>query len=426
MMILHSSIAKATEAIYGVQQENGVQQNCSPALINSGQQCRIGVDCSDCNNGFCGPQCCGDGCNNTFTSCRKQFEQVDTSFLGAWPGGPRLAKAIDLHGGCLNAWENQRMILWEQYAQGEYCMPARTAHVDEYRLRPDDMLDMVYRLTREEQPNPYQLNVGDEIRVESAADEKLDRDLLLQPDGTITLYLLGQVHASNLTVPQLREKINQEYKKYYKTPSITVTPLRVNSKLDDLRNAVDARYGTGGLNRSARVAPDGTISLPAVGMVQAQGLTLPELRTELREAYRREVEGIEVIPVLVQRAPRYVYVLGEVDVPGRFQLDGPTSLMQALAMSGSWKIGANLRQVVVFRRDSNWNLKATMVNIHPALYGKQPCPDGNIWLADSDVVVVPKHPILVVDEIIDLVFTRGIYGVFPVFFNYNFGTYGTL
>ena len=209
-------------------------------------------------------------------------------------------------------------------------------------------------------------------------------------------------------------------------PAITVSPLRVNSKLDDLRNAVDSRFGPGGQNRSARVTPEGSISLPAIGVVQAQGLTLQELRVELREAYRKEVEGIEVIPVLVNRAPRYVYVLGEVGVPGRYELSGPTTVIQALSMAGGWKIGAHLRQVVVLRRGDDWRLMATMLNLRPPLYGDQPCPPDEIWISDSDVVIVPKNPILVADEFIELVFTRGIYGVFPMTSTLTFTKVSTL
>ena len=39
-----------------------------------------------------------------------------------------------------------------------------------------------------------QLNVGDEIQVESLADAALNRSLIIQPDGTVTLRLLGQVN----------------------------------------------------------------------------------------------------------------------------------------------------------------------------------------------------------------------------------------
>jgi len=345
------------------------------------------------------------------------------------PAAPCNILAVD--GSCcdcssLQGWEALRLIQWQAYAQGEYVGPARTAHVCEYRLRVDDELDLVYRITRNEQPNPYRLNVGDMVQVESFTDPDLDRDLLIQPDGTITLRLLGQVHATGKTVAQLKKHLDDLYKKYYKVPAITVTPLKVNSKLEDLRATVDSRYGPGGQNRNARVTPAGMIALPVIGSIPAQGMTLPELRREINERYWEEIEGIEVVPVLVKRAPRYVYVLGEVITPGRFELTGPTTLMQALSMAGSWKVGANLRQVVVFRRGEDWRLMATMLNIHPALYGHQPRPPAEIWLSDSDVIVVPKQAILIADEFIELAFTRGIYGVFPMYANINFAKLSTL
>ncbi len=315
--------------------------------------------------------------------------------------------------GCCGGWETARSLAWQAFAQGEYVAHARTAHVPEYRLRVDDQLDLIFRLTREETVDPYRLNVGDEIRVESFTDSALNRDLILQPDGTITLRLLGQVHATNCTVTQLRDELEKLYNKYYKNPSITVTPLKVNTKLEDLRATVDRRQGFGGQQQLVRVTPEGTVSLPALGSVPAQGLTLQELQRELSERYREIVEGIEVIPVLATRAPRYVFVLGEVRTPGRFELTGPTTVIQAISMAGGWNVGANLRQVVVFRRGDDWRLMATAVPLQAALLGNQPCPPGEIWLSDSDIVIVPKGPILIADEFIDLVFTRGLYGVIP-------------
>lgn len=315
-------------------------------------------------------------------------------------------------------WGAARPLDWQPYMQGEYVGRARTAHVPEYRLRVDDVLEFVFRLTREETTKPYQLNVGDEIRVESFTDASLNRDLLIQPDGTITLRLAGQVKATRQTVTQLRDRIEQLYTKYYKIPAITVTPLRVNTKLEDLRATVDARAGVGGQTRQARVTPEGTIALPAIGNVPVQGLSLNELKHELDERYAAEVEGIEVTPVLLTRAPRHVYVLGEVKTPGRYLLEGPTTVMQSLAMAGGWNVGANTRQIVVFRRGDDWRLMATMLDLRGALYGKAPAPTDELWVDDADVIVVPKSPILVADDFINLVFTRGLYGVAP----YNIGT----
>lgn len=323
-------------------------------------------------------------------------------------------------------WERARMISWERFAQGEYVGLARTAHVPEYRLRVDDELEIVYRLTRDETTKPYRLNVGDQIRIESASDPTLNRDVLIQPDGTITVLLLGQVKATGFTVEQLRQRLEEMYRRYYRVPAITVTPLLVNSKLEDLRATVDRRTGEGGQSQRVRVTPEGTISLPGVGSVRAQGLTLRELQVELNELYRREVEGLETVPILVQRAPRFVYVLGEVSSPGRFELTGPTTVIQAISMAGGWKPGANLRQVVVFRRGEDWRLLATMLNLEAALHGNKATPCDEIWLADSDVVLVPKSFIQRADDFIELVFTRGIYGVFPLSATINFSKLSTI
>jgi polysaccharide export outer membrane protein len=310
--------------------------------------------------------------------------------------------------------EARREMAWQAYAQGEYVGHDRLTHVPEYRLRVDDQLDMTYRLTREETSTPYRLNVGDEVRVESFTDPEVNRDLIIQPDGTITLRLLGQVHATGRTVTQLRDALDSLYQKYYKVPAITVTPLKVDTKLEDLRATIDRRAGVGGQSQAVRVTPEGTVSLPGIGSVQAQGMTLTELQSELNECYRQLVEGIQVIPALVQRAPRYVFVMGEVNTPGRYELTGPTTVLQSLSMAGSWRVGANLRQIVVFRRGDDWRLLATMVDLEAALLGRQICPRDEIWVDDSDVIIVPKSPILVADDFINLVFTRGVYGVFPM------------
>ena len=300
------------------------------------------------------------------------------------------------------------------FPHGEYVERERLVHTPLYRLRVDDQLEFVYRLTRNETPGPYRIGVGDQLRVESITDPTLNRELLtVLPDGTITLRLLGQVQAARRTVEELRADLEQRYLKYYNVPGITVTPLIVNTKLEDLRAAIVARFGNGGQIREARVTPEGTIQLPVVGSVPVQGLTIDELKREIDARYSVEIEGIEVMPVLVQRAPRFVYVLGEVRTPGRYTLEAPTSVLQAVSMAGGWNVGANMYHVVVFRRDDNWQLMATRLNLWGPAYGNTPRAKDDIWLGDSDIVLVPKMKVLVLDEYIELIFTRGIYGVFP-------------
>jgi polysaccharide export outer membrane protein len=334
------------------------------------------------------------------------------------PADPHQIPAID----CVNHCPPGYQATWDalgpvwgfqQWAQGEYVGRARLPHVPTYRLRVDDQMDFVYRVTRDKIDTPYQLNVGDEVQIESAAEAELVRTVTILPDGTITLPLVGSVQAAGLSVSQLRDQLEEDYKKYFNNPSMTVTPIKVNTQLEDLRFTVSGRSGFGGQVLQARITPEGTVQLPAVGSVPAQGLTIEEFQVELAERYAEEIQGIEVMPVLRQRAPRYVYVLGEVRQPGRFELVAPTTVMQAISMAGSWTVGGKIANVVIFRRADDWRLIATSLDLSDALLGKTPCPAAEIWVSDSDLIIVPKSKILRANNFIELVFTRGLYGVIP-------------
>jgi polysaccharide export outer membrane protein len=263
------------------------------------------------------------------------------------------------------------------------------------------------------------LEVGDQIRIESLTAPEQDRDAIIEPDGSITSRLLGQVPAYGKTLAELRDDLESRYREHIQNPTITVSSIRINTRLEEFRSSIDNRYGRGGQSIGVRITPEGTVQLPAIGSVYAQGLSIDELKQDVDARYRRFVQGLEVTPILQERAPRFVYVVGEVAVPGRYTLEAPTSVMQAIALAGGWNVGGNLNHIVVFRRDENWNLMATKLDVFGALYGKEPCPADEIWLRDSDIVLVPKRAILVADDVIELFFTRGLYGVVPVQFGIN-------
>ena len=316
-------------------------------------------------------------------------------------------------------WKDERMIPWEAFAYGEYIGPYRTPHVPRYRLRVNDQIEFVYQITREQSFQAYRLMVGDSILISSSTDDDLnqggDTGVKILSDGSISLRLIGRVMAARKTIEELQDDLNSRYAEYFETdPAIVVSGISTDTRLQDLIDAVDARFGTGGQGRLATVSPDGTIQLPMIGSAPAVGLTLDELGREINMRYRQRIQGIEITPVLQERAPRAIFVLGEVGQPGRFTLDGPTTVMQALALAGGWNVGANVRQVVVFRRDQNWQLMAIRLDLAGGLNGHRPMPSDEIWLRDSDIVLVPKTPILRVADAVDLYFTRSLYAMFPV------------
>ncbi len=307
---------------------------------------------------------------------------------------------------------------FQAYAQGEYAGPPRLAHLAEYRLRPNDEIQLIYLITRRQTSGEYRMTVGDEVLIESISNEDLQRGTLesglqIQPDGTITVRLLGQVHAAGLTVDQLRRLLEKKYQRFYNEPAIDVTPVKTNTLAEDIRNAVGGQSGLQQQAVTVRVTPDGKIRLPGVGAVSAQGLSLSELKQEINLRYQQIVVGLEVEPILAQQAPHFVYVLGEVGQSNRFQMDTPTTVLGAIAMAGGYQRGANMRQVVVLRRADDWRLVATMLDLQGAVLGKRPTPADEIWLRDGDVVIVPKSPIRVLNDFVQQVFTDGIYGIVP-------------
>ena len=318
-------------------------------------------------------------------------------------------------------WRHQSQLPFEQYGYGEYIGPHRTPHVPEYRLRVDDQLEFVYLRTRERSLEPYQIYVGDQIQISSTIDPSLDQPgtgsivpgLTIRSDGMVSLSLIGQVRAAGKTVEDLQRELNQRYVKFVKNPAIVVQVIQGNRPLQDLDDSGDARGGTGGQFRAVTDSPDSTVQLPGIGSVPAIGLTLDEITREVNARYRLRQGGIEVTPILIERAPRFIYVLGEVAQPGQFELVGPTSVLQALALAEGELIGGNLRQVIVFRRDRNWRLTATRLDLNGAVLGKRPYPSDEIWLRDSDIVLVPEKPIQRLSDAVNLYLASTLYAIFP-------------
>jgi polysaccharide biosynthesis/export protein len=370
--------------------------------------------------------CCNGSCPNYNGSCGQRC--VDRNGQGCkeeWESKHGIGPCPDADCQC---WQCPHEEPFCSGGPGQYAGPARSLRLDNYRLRPGDSVQFLYLLTALKSEGAYRLAVGDELLIESEADEEIKRGTLtkgivIQPDGTITLRLIGQIHAAGQTVEQLRKMIEEKYTEFYDEPAIDVTPINTGSSATQVRNAVTGVGGFTSQQVTQTVTPSGEIRLPKIGSVMAQGLSLDELKQEINLRYDSSVGGLEVEPSLVSQAPHNIFVLGEVNNPGRFELNNtPTTVLGAVAMAGSYRPGANLRQVVIFRRGENWELLSTMVDVRAAALGREAHPTDEIWVRDGDVIILPSTPIKLFDNFVRQVFTEGIYGVVPVNASYNFGS----
>ena len=316
-------------------------------------------------------------------------------------------------------WGDAKPIRFDDYGQGGYAGPSRLAHLQQYRLRPGDEIQVVYLITRRQRSGEYRLTPGDEVLIESLVEPDLTRGTLenglqIQPDGTISVRLLGQIQAAGLTVAALRESLNQQYLEYYREPSIDVTPVKVNTLAEDIRNAIGGQSGFNQQTITVVVMPDGKIRLPGLGEICVQGFSLNQLKREINLRYEEIVVGIDVEPLLAQQAPHFVTVTGQVTAPGRFAIDSPTTVLSAIALAGGHLPGGNMRQVVVFRRAEDWRILSTMLDLQGAILGKRPTPADEIWLRDGDVIIVPDKPINRFNQWARQVFTEGLYAIVPI------------
>lgn len=312
-------------------------------------------------------------------------------------------------------WVDQKPIPFELLGPGEFLGPIRLPFESNYRVRLGDQLEMTYSIVNSGTQQEYRLQIGDEIEIQSAAFPEIDKQKrAVLPDGYFSANEIGRVRAAGETVDQISLALNQKYESAGNIdPTITIAVIKSNSALTELIKAVQGQFNAVGSIKQVTVSPDGTIQLPNIGRVCVYGLTLDEIEREVNLRYSQQLTQLHVTPALIQLAAKQAFVFGEVQQAGAIALNGPTTALSAIAAAQGPLLGANLRQVIVIRRDENWRMIATKLDLSGVALGKVPVPADDIWIRPNDIIIVPKSPILRLSEFIDLVFTRTIYAVMP-------------
>jgi polysaccharide export outer membrane protein len=139
------------------------------------------------------------------------------------------------------------------------------------------------------------------------------------------------------------------------------------------------------------VRPDGKISMPLIGDVMAGGLTTNQLASQIASRLKEFKERITVTVSVKEVNSYYVYVLGEVGKPGKYQLKSRATVLQALAVANGFSIFAAKNRIQVIRNVQTEDGTLREIRI-PARYDDLISGDGeigNFFLKTGDVVVVP-------------------------------------
>ena len=286
--------------------------------------------------------------------------------------------------------------------------------VPHYRIGPGDIVELIYHIRYDRIEENYFLEMQDKINIHFPFHPQFSTTALVRPDGRITMPLLGDVYAESMTPMELAEHLNREYTRYVSNPNITVSLQEFNVKIVELKRAITT--AARGQSKIAPVTPDGRVSFPLIGTMQAEGLTVPELEKIVNEKYQDIVKNLHTTVILEEINHATFFVLGEVESPGSYQMQRRYNLLEALAEAGGIPSSANVEQIIVFR---NYGLERPVaMRIDLAAMFKQNQIQ-NFTIRPADIIYVPRTRISDFNEMVEQVFTRGIYGVIP--FTTSFG-----
>ncbi len=154
-------------------------------------------------------------------------------------------------------------------------------------------------------------------------------------------------------------------------------------------------------NQTITVQPDGFVTLQIVGDMKLQGLTVAEAQAAILSKASQRLKDPEITLVLKEFEKPYFVVGGEVATPGRFEMRGTVTALQAIAMAGGFKTSSKHSQVILFRKISPELARTQILNLKAAMTASTSEP--NIDLQPGDMLIVPQNRISKIERVVKLV-----------------------
>jgi len=139
-------------------------------------------------------------------------------------------------------------------------------------------------------------------------------------------------------------------------------------------------------SRQVLVRPDGKITFPLIGDVQASGMNTLGLKAVLAEKLKGFVDNPEVTVIVVESRSKNFYIIGKVNRPGTYPLSPGMTVLQALSVAGGFAQWAHKDKIRIIRR-SEGREEIFSINYDKVISGKN--LEQNILLEPNDTIIVP-------------------------------------
>ncbi len=265
--------------------------------------------------------------------------------------------------------------------------------------REPDQLLMNLTALRSRGPGTHSLGPGDFLVINvlnpSAEETRYKYELRVSPTGHIMVPQLGELYVDGMPVSALEAKLTSDFKKYIRSPYVTVIPTYATRNLmvmgavgragpyevPRFRSTVlDALVEAGGLRDTAgdklivirAGAADPTSNPDGEAQLRVLEMDLDRLCSG-DTSLNLELNDGDI--VIVPPGPRHhLYIQGHVRNPKRYDVDRDeqVSVMQAIAMAGGLTFQASKRHTYVVRHFGTEAEESTRIHLGKIAAGKQP------------------------------------------------------
>lgn len=155
-------------------------------------------------------------------------------------------------------------------------------------------------------------------------------------------------------------------------------------------------------NETAQVRPDGKISLQRIEDIRVAGMPISKLDDIITRAYAEILVDPDVTVFLRNFGGRRVYVMGEVQQPGSYDLVRGMSVLRAIAAAGGPSNGARMNSILLLRRSDERGLQAERLDLAPSRMAQM--MENDLAVQAFDLIYVPRTFIADVDAWVSQVY----------------------
>jgi polysaccharide export outer membrane protein len=247
----------------------------------------------------------------------------------------------------------------------------------------------------------YILGPGDVLSLEVWNREGISNpDVLVGPDGVITIARIGNIKIGGVTREEAARKITEALAMYYKQPEVSLVIKEYNNNkafvLGRIENPGVVKFpGQGTLLEALSLAGGlpvlhKDITLTRCAIIRGNDLViwidLRELLHNGNMALNARIKNNDVI-FIPEGQDELVYVMGEVLTPGAISLSPQMTYLDALMLAGGPSKSANLEKTFILRFDGK-NRAVREINLSDML--KKGELQHNVLMQDNDVIYVAE------------------------------------